>query len=233
MLFAGMKRNPKLFDSIWKVQGDTVIALQDCKILIPFDFLKNKMAIIAGRIQIAAICAVCSGNEFAILNGTAMITINPDDTRQVKIDNQVYLQFDFLKGSTVIPTLGSIKDSDLVYAIYKYFYNAGRVPGYMNADDLGRAMLLHKEWGGINISPDNTPFELVTSMICRDAKNKMVFYRHTDMKQLPVIIPFKSVLYNARSTTAKLLGNNLDDGFTSALIYPSTEPDRLENMLRQ
>ena len=137
-----------------------------------------------------------------------------------------------MAGQVVIPTQNVLVDSDLAYEINKYFYTYGRVPWFMSYDDVNVILKYHKEYSGLNISPNNIPFEIVTSKITRDRNNKFVYYRHTGMAQGPVVVPFKSVLFNATNTTSKLLGSYLSDGFTSALLSPSESVETVETLLR-
>jgi hypothetical protein len=164
------------------------------------------------------------------MNACANLTLTPAEVNQIKIDGEEYLEFVFVKGQ-VVTTTRIVRDSDLLYEMNKYFYTFGRVPWFMSYSDVSRVMKMHKEYGGLNISPNNIPFEVVTSKICRDPKDKFKFFRHGNMVGNPVVVPFNSVLFNATNTTAKLLGNYLSDGFTSALLSPSDRVEKVETLL--
>lgn len=215
-----------------QVVDDTVIAAEACKIVIPFSYLSNRLATISEDISILAVAAVVSGDEYGVLNGCCQLKITPSQTKQVMMGGTEYMEFYFEKGDTMIPSLLSVKDSDLVADIYGQFYSRGRVPDYLDGDDVGLLLQYHNQFGGLKIASANTPFEVVTAMISRDHKDKFKYWRHGDMKFTPIVVPFSSVIFNARSTTAKLLGSNLKDGFTSALVNPSEKSEKVENMLR-
>lgn len=228
-----LKRDPNLIEQTLVTSGTQVIAKQACQILIPYNYLNYRMAAVSDKITILAVAAVVVGDRYGVLNGCAGVNITPSTTRQIKIAGTEYLEFGFEKGSTVISDTTFVKDSDLLYEMNKYFYSNGRIPWFLNYDDVGNLFTLHREYGGLNISPNNVPFEIVTSMICHDYKDKFKYYRHGEMRLTPVVVPFNSVLYNATNTTAKLLGANLEDGVTSALISPSTKAESIENLLRK
>lgn len=230
--FKSLKRNHNLLKTIFELKGDILIAKADCKFYVPQDYIKYRMLTIGEKTEMLAVAAVVSNGEYGIFNGCCKITIQPDVVKNVLVDGKEYIEFTFTKGNVIVPRTVTVKDSDLVYDMFKYFYTQGKIPGFLSVDDLGNIFTYHKEYGGINISPNNVPFEIVASMICRDSKDTFKYYRHSDQKNEPLIIPFNSVLFNARSTTAKLLGANLEDGFTNALVNPSDEPDRLETLLR-
>lgn len=233
MSYAGLKRNRTLLMDNFQTVGDQVMVRQACKIVIPYNYLKYRLARIGERTNILAVAGVIIGEEYGVLNGCCSLEITPSTTRQVVVGGVEYLEFEFEAGSIVVGSLDFVIDSDLLYDMHMYFYANGRVPWFMDYDDLSRLFILHRPYGGLNIAPNNIPFEIYTAMICRDPKNKFKLYRHTDMKFTPVVIPFNSVLFNANSTTAKLLGSNLVDGFASALANPTTQSEPLENMLRQ
>lgn len=228
-----LKRNPNLIKENLIVSGSQVFAKQACSILIPYNYLNYRMASISDKISILAVAAVVIGGEYGVLNGCASITITPSTTRQVKIGGAEFLEFGFEQGSVVIPDTTIVKDSDLLYEMNKYFYSFGRIPWFLNYDDVGFLFAYHREYGGLNISPNNVPFEIVTSVICHDYADKFKYYRHGEMKQSPMVVPFNSVLYNSTNATAKLLGANLEEGITSALISPSTKSEPIENLLRK
>lgn len=230
--FKTLKRNHNLLKSIFIIKDDVLIGKTDCKIYVPQDYLKYRMLTIGEKTEMLAVAAVVSNGEYGLFNGCCKITIQPDVVKNVMIDGTEYIEFSFTAGNIIVPRTVTVKDSDLVYDMYKYFYSQGKIPSFMNVDDLGNIFIHHKEYGGINISPNNVPFEIVASMICRDKKNTFQYHRHADQNAEPLIIPFNSVLFNAKSTTAKLLGANLEDGFTNALVNPSDETDRLETLLR-
>lgn len=233
MAFGNYTRVRGLVDKLLVARGDQQIAAAPLSIFIPYNYLTSRLADIGEKINILAVGAVVSGGQYGLLNGSCKLTITPSISKQKIIDGIEYLEFQFAKGDIVIPSSLSVKDSDLIADMYRYFITGGRIPTFFDYDDIGNLFIMHKEYGGLNISSDNVPFEIVASMITRTNDDKFEYYRLSDMSKPPSIIPFKSVLYNAPTTTAKLLGSNLTDGFVSALVHPSDQPDELENMLRR
>lgn len=212
--------------------GTQVITKKDCSFLIPFNYLAHKLAKTGEQVFIASVFCIVIGDRYAVCSSCANLEISPDEINQIKILGVEYLEFKFAAGQTVIPTTKVLVDSDLAYEINKYFYTYGRVPWFMSYNDLGVILKDHKEYSGLNISPNNIPFEIVVSKITRDRTNKFLNYRHTPMAAGPVVVPFKSVLFNATNTTSKLLGSYLSDGFTSALLSPSETVETVETLLR-
>lgn len=227
-----LKRNSQIVHDSFAIVDGKVIAKQDCSFLVPYNYINHKLAKTGEQIFIAAVFAIVVGDSYGVMNACANIQITPSEINQIKIAGDEYFEFNFVAGS-VVTTTKIVMDSDLLYEMNKYFYTYGRVPWFMSYADVNRVLAMHKEYGGLNISPNNIPFEIVASKICRDPKNKFVYYRHSDLKGNPVVVPFNSVLFNATNTTAKLLGNYLSDGFTSAILSPSDRTEMVETLLRQ
>lgn len=225
-----LKRNSFMVRDNFVVNGENVMTKKDCTFLVPYNYLNYKLASTGERIMVASVFAIVVDGEYGVMNACANLVLTPAEVNQIKIDGEEYLEFVFVKGQ-VVTTTRIVKDSDLLYEMNKYFYTFGRVPWFMSYTDVSRVMKMHKEYGGLNISPNNIPFEVVTSKICRDPKDKFKFYRHGNMVGNPVVVPFNSVLFNATNTTAKLLGNYLSDGFTSALLSPSDRVEKVETLL--
>lgn len=233
MDFTKLTRDYKLIENTLVETPKSYICKQACKIVIPYNYLSYRMATMGEKVSILAVAAFVVGNRYGVLNGCCSIDIKPTRTQQIKAGGTEYIEFSFDAGTEVITDRTIVKDSDLLYEMNKYFMSNGRAPAFMTQDDVGNLFALHREYGGLNISPNNVPFEIVTSIIAHDPVDKFKFWRHGDMKQPAVIVPFNSVLFNASSTTAKLLGANLEDGVTSALISPTTKAEAIETLLRK
>lgn len=231
MEISHLKRNSELVKENFAVVNGKVLTKADCTFLVPYNYINYKLAKTGEQMYIAAVFAIVVGDNFGVMNACASVVITPSETSQVKINGEEYLVFSFTKGQSVMST-SIVKDSDLVYEMNKYFYTYGRVPWFMSYADIARVFKMHKEYGGLNISPNNIPFEVITSRICRDPKDKFKYFRHSSLQGNPVVVPFNSVLFNATNTTAKLLGNYLSDGFTSALLSPSDSVETVETLLR-
>ena len=228
----GLTRDRTLTSRVLKQVGDQIFTTEDCTIRIPYNYLKYKMAEIGDKIFILTVAVVIVGDRYGVLNGCCKVQISPASTKQLVENGVEYLEFTFNAGDVVCPTTLFVIDSDLIADMYKYFITNGRIPWFLDQEDAGRLFTYHRTYGGLNIAPNNIPFETVVSFIFRDPDNKFTYYRHTDMKKIPAVITFSSVLFNASSATAKLLGSNLADGFLAAIANPSESSNEIENILR-
>lgn len=226
-----LRRDAQAIKNNFVIRDGKVLTKEDCSILIPYSYLNHNLASTGERIQILAVYAIVVGDVYAASVSSASVVIEPTESNQIKLFGEDFMEFIFPAGSIVCST-EIVVNGGIVYPINENFYSYGRVPWFMSYDNVGDIFKSHKEYNGLNISPDNVPFELIASRVCRDPEDKFKFYRFTDFKKMPVVVPFNSVLFNATNTTAKLLGNYLNDGFTSALLSPSDRTEKVETLLR-
>jgi hypothetical protein len=95
--------------------------------------------------------------------------------------------------------------------------------------------------GGANLNADSALLELIVTHMARNPKDISMLYRLMLNKysaekvvnpEEPNFIPLKSVAFGTTNTTAKIVGNMLGEGITSALVTPSTQSEELETLLR-
>ena len=126
------------------------------------------MAEIGVENNIVGIYAIVVDNQFygvSLIN--SMLKINPSSTLKVKIYGVEYFEFTFNPGSTVIKTNVLIKVDTLVYRIYDEIISKGRVPWYLDYNDLGKIFDTAKSHAGANIGQNNEVTEMIVSMISR------------------------------------------------------------------
>ena len=81
--------------------------------------------------------------------------------------------------------------------------------------------------------------ELIASMVSRNQKNRLEYYRHTIQNRdelktnPPLFVALRSVSDSATNTTNKLGGSYFEEGLTSALVNPTERVERIEDLLRR
>ena len=119
------------------------------------------------------------------------------------------------------------------------FIAKGKIPWYLNYSDLGILFTTAKLHAGANLGVDNAALEMIVSSLARDPQDRMRYYRHSvdtpkdTRNNPPDIIPLRSVALSTTNTTAKLLGNYMQEGVTSALVSPTERSESIETMLRK
>lgn len=215
-------------------------ASKACKIYIPVRFGERKLAHIGNTIYTTAVFAISVEDKFyAVSTVNSKMQLTPTSTNLVDIGGEEYYEFFFEKGSQITPNVDLVKDNQLAYKIYDELIAKGNIPWYISYEDLGKLFITAKEFANITLAGNNVPLEMIAAAIARDPDDRQKYYRHriksmADSKVVgPDYIPFRSVIYGATNTTAKLMGAYFDDGLMSALVNPSDKVEGVETLLRK
>lgn len=230
----------KVHAALEEMPNESLVAKKACKIYIPSRFAERGLAYIGIETIIVGIYAiVVEDTYYAVSNITAMVRITPSAMNKVKVEEDEYYEFCFEKGDVVIPSLQLVKEDVMPYKIYNEMLAKGRVPWYLDYNDLGSIFDTAKYHSGANIGTNREVTELLVSIIARDPNNRHLYYRTTlksydDMKKRkPAYIPLRSVIYAATNTTNKIAGSYMSSGMVSALVTPSERTERIEHLLRK
>lgn len=236
-----LTRNPEAIHKALKkvTDGESIstIALEPCKIYIPADYADGFLADIDDEVSIIGIFGIVVGDNYGVSRACATMNIDPTSTDIVKVGGVEYLEFFFDKGNTVIKNNMLIKSGTLVYRIYNEFIALGKVPWYINMDDLAQLFDTAIYHGGANLKVNVKVIELIVSSISRQMDDKSKYHRHnpnllTNKNIKPAFIPLKSVSRGATNTISKLIGPYFQEGVTSALVNESVRSERIDNELR-
>lgn len=233
-------RDPAKVRAATKVQPDnSVIALRPIKIYIPKRYEEKQLAFIDRETYILGIYAmVVDDTYYAVSTINAMIRICPTSINTVKFDQDSYLEFVFEPGSVVIATT-ELKVSDtLVYSIYDEFQSKGNVPWFITYDDRTRLFESADKHAGVRLGDKHAIMAMAAAATERVAADRSKFFRHVVMteedKKIPSVpIALRSITYGTTNTTSKLVGSYWKDGLNAALVNPSTETEKIEELLRR
>ncbi len=209
-----------------------------CTIQVPERYLGRHLASIGTEVHILGFFALIMEDQYYSVSITdAMMRITPSSTETVDVDGTPYLEFQFEPGDRVFYSTDLVKNDTLTYYIYDELIAKGRIPWFFNYYDLAKIFETAKEHAGIDLG-NRAIIDLIVSTIARNKENMIELYRHV-LKQPrdietnpPVIVPFRSVIWNASDTTSKLIGAYFGDSITSALVNPSDRVERIEELLR-
>ncbi len=234
-------RNPsKVHAALVKQADDSVMAARDVRIYIPSRYTEKQLATIGAEIYTAGIVGiVVDDKHYGVSTVNAMMRLKPSSIATVKFSGDSYLEFSFPAGSTVIADTKLIRLDSLVYKIFDEMIAKGRVPWYMDYEDLAKLFDTAEPHANVRFGPVHAIMEMFAAAIARDPENRARFYRHVYAEvngkpvTVPAIIPFRSITYGATNTTAKLLGSYFGEGTISALVNPSEQTEHIENLLRR
>ena len=236
---AGLKRDPEYIRSLLKEGKDgRVYTSEDMTIHVPERYKARNLASISGDgVFVLGFFGIVVGETYANLKVASMVRLLPHDTTTEVIDGDSYMVFHFRKGDPVIYTLDLVVRKPISYYIYAEFIGNGRIPWFFNYNDMGDIFTTVNEYAGVDLGHPLV-LHMLTSMIARDPNNLTSFYRNIvtsedDIKNTPpVIVPFKSVVYNTHSTLTKMTGAYFSEAINSALAEPTDKVDRIETLLR-
>lgn len=234
-----LRRDPDAIRKILVETEDTTSTKVDCSIYVPAKFLDKGMAALGDDVYILGIFAIVVNEQFyGVVKAPTLVKVNPVETRREMIDDAEYLRLDFPAGSEIVLNKNVVLKDTLNYNIFDYFIDDGKVPWYLNYDDMLTLFEHGKRFTGVDIAPNEAIISMLVTFIFRDNKDKMVYYRQklktaTDKdKAAWSTVALHSVLYGPRSTLGKLTGARFDDGLASSLITRSERVDPIEKVYR-
>lgn len=239
-LFQSLTRDAsRVTETLQELPDGRLVTKKGCKIYIPARFVEHDLAVLGVKNYIVGIYAiVVDDTYYGVSTVNAMINIDPTDTNKIKVNGDDYIEFVFAAGSTVIKSLDLVKIDVLTYKIYDEIFSKGRVPIYLDYNDLGSIFDTAKYHANANLGATGEVTQLIASMISRDSQDKTKYYRTTinDLSDVrnspPAYIPLRSVAYAATNTTTRLGGSYFDKGVVSALVNPSDRVERIESLLK-
>lgn len=209
------------------------------KIYSPVRYTERKLSVVSNVVRIVGVFGIVVEDKYlGVCSVLAMMPITPTSTNIVEFGEDEYFEFWFDKGSMVCSNLDLVKEDSLAYKVYDEILAKGNVPWYMSYEDLGKLFVTAETYAGITLAANNVPLEMIAAAISRDPSDRTAYFRHRlqkieDQEKLkPDYIPFRSVIYGATNTTAKLMGAYFDDGLMSALVNPSDKVEGVERLLR-
>lgn len=223
-----------------KLDDNSVVAKEGCKIYIPGRYVNKGLAGIGDTIWTVGIFTITTDSGFyCTALGPALITLVPTDIRQVKVDGNPYYEFSFEPGSTVIQSTIVGKNDRLIGPLFNEFLINGNVPYGFNLLDLIKLFKLSQKYCGFTMGTNNQIFEAIVNIVARDSKDLNKLYRYTvnSLDEIytnpPTIIGLRNAAKTSTNTVAKLVGSYFADGLVSALINPSDRVEGVEEILRK
>lgn len=229
-----LRRNKDAVLSKLKISNDSLICTEDCMIQIPVRFGQVNLADVSVDIYIIGIYAlVLKSGEYSVSNMAGMIKITPTSILTKKIGEDEYYEFLFTAGSVISPNVNIVRKDLVPYDIFNEFIFKGGVPWYMEYSDVGKLLNSAKKYADSNSGNIYEVGEFIASIITRKASDRTIYYRLSlPSNERPKYVPLSSVFYSVNNTVNKLAGNYFSDGVTSALVNPTTNTNKLEELLR-
>lgn len=211
-----------------------------CKIQVPVRFSTVGL----GQVGIDTFIYGCfpimlQTGEYSICNINALVEISPFKVIIVNINDVPYHEFYFEANSAVIKTSSVVRRDTLLYNVFDEFIFKGKVPWYIEYEDMGKLFDTAKSHADSNIGQNLEVIEFIAAMVSRSKDDRTKYIRTVAEKYSDVAIdkvdyvPLNSVFYSVNSTINKLSGSYFSDGVTSALVNPTSDVSTIESILRK
>ncbi len=228
------RRNKDAVLKALKVSGDALVCTENCVIQIPVRFSQVNLADIGTDIYIIGIYAlILESGEYAVSNMVGMLKITPTVITTKTLGEDEYYEFKFASGSIVSPNINIVRKDLIPYDVFNEFIFKGGIPWYIEYEDLGKLLNTAKKYADSNSGNIYEVTEFIASVVSRKATDRTIYYRLAlPAKERPKFVPLSSVFYSVNNTVNKIAGSYFSDGITSALVNPTTEPNKIETLLR-
>ncbi len=231
-------RVPELVNSLLvKNEAGQVITKENCYIQVPARFSNIGLGQVGVETIIYGCYALISeSGKYTVRNINALIELNPSRTKIIQIDEVDYYQFEFDAYQVMMNTSSVVKRDAIIYNIFNEFLFKGKVPWYMEYEDLGKLLDTSKELANSDVGKNQDVIEFIVSMISRNKNDRTINIRHilNSYKDLHDIsyVPLSSVFYSVNTTINKLSGSYFNDGIVSALVKKTDDTSEIEKILR-
>ena len=232
-----LKRRPDLIKAKLKKQSDnSVITLVPATVMVPRLWEDKALVSIGVHTTFTGVYALIQGDSYAVSTALTVITTDADSVDTVNVDGEEYYAFRYQAGDRVILNTDCLKSDSVPYRFFDAVIDKGKIPWYLEYEDLIQIFNTAGEYAGVNFNIDHSIFEIVMAEITRNPNDRSKFFRHCNEKDIsgkPAFIPLKSVQFTASNTTAKLIGAYWQEGLSSALVHPSERKELIEDLLRK
>lgn len=216
-----------------------VITQKACKIQVPARFMDVGLGQIGSETYVMGYFAlILDTHEYAVCSIAAIVELNPFKTITVMIDDILYYEFYFEPGDVVIKTTDVVRRSNLMYNIFDEFIFKGKVPWYLEYEDLGKLFDTAKSHGDSNVGESLETIEFITSIISRHIDDRtqpvrLAVKEYKDITKDSVqYVGMNSVFYSVNSTMNRLTGSYFNDGIVSSMVIPTDKVSTIESILR-
>lgn len=236
---SGFQRDAKTIKSALVEVDDKVIAKKNLRVIFPTRFLKKGLADISTTALVTGIVAIVDDDgNYGVMNIPIGVPFTPFRVEAAEINGLEYSIMYFEAMTVFIDIMDLVIDAGLMYPILEEFMISGRVPWYMNYEDVSNIFVMSKKYTDTNIGVNILGFSLLTAIIARDPKNKKRFLRLVGksreeiINMTPTYIGLGNIYYAINSTLSKEAGAYAANGLTSAMVDPQEEISNIELLVR-
>jgi len=230
-------RSPKEVLKAVRSVGLEVVAVKPVDIIVPERYAEKGLMDVGETVTMLGVYALVHERHYAVSLLNARITVKPTSISTIKINQVSHLKLSFEPGASVIVTREVLTESDLVFEIFNEFVTKGKCPWFMGYDDMARLFETAAEYGDMKRLADlHAITAMIIAAISRNKRTMTQYYRHAiqdNPESERATISLKNITFGATNTVTRLNGSYWGDGLVSALVNPSDEVEKIEELLRR
>jgi hypothetical protein len=232
------KYNPMAIKSKLKKVGNTILTSVNMSILVFGKFVEKDMTILDNVCKVIGVVAIVDENKnYAIMTVPGVYDVEPNAIGDIEIDGEHYYNLEIEKDEALISDITIVKNNSYIYKLFDVFVLNGKVPFFLGYEDMLKVFKNLPKFTGSKLGKDTLPFEIFVAMIARNEKDPTIEYRlsiknKNDLKHIPKWVGLNNIYYSYGSTLAKIAGSYFKTGTLVATINKSSEPTKLEKILK-
>lgn len=234
------KRNPDLVKSMLvKNKSNQILCKVNCKIQVPVRYSTVGLGQVGLDTYVLGLFPIIlESGDYTVCNVNSLVELNPSKVTIVIIDDVEYHEFFFDKETVIVKNTMLVKRESLMYNMFSEFIFKGKIPWYVEYDDLGKLFDTSNSHAGSRINKNLEVIEFIASLITRHKDDRSKYLRNVgktysdfSLDKL-AYVPLSSIFYSVTNTVNKISGSYFNDGVTSALVNPTTKVEKIEKILR-
>lgn len=224
--------------SLQTLPNGSVVAKKTLSIMFPTRFRDIKLAVVGKNSFVYGLFAIIVGDKYALLNISTYVSLGAAKVSVETVEDVEYFVFTYDPGQVVMPTTTVVARSNLIFLAIDEFVFKGKVPWYVDYEDMGKLFRTAKKFSGSKALFLAEVVEFFAAYIARSKQDRSVFLRNAVKKPGDfnrnnlAWVPLRSVYWSSPGTVNKLAGAYAEDGVVAALVNPSQRVESVEGVLR-
>lgn len=213
----------------------SMVALEPLVVHIPVRFVEKGLAEVTDVVETICVIGLIVDNYYSCLFAHCTVRLIPNAVKEISIDGEKYLSLEFAKGDTVIVNLTTPIDSKINYLFYMEFGTYGKLPWYMNQENLNQLFDHTQYITEHTVGSGPQVFRLLVGLMLRDPDNLESPYRYSEAIKKgipPAIVGLNNHSMLITGTFNRLNGGYLADNTISAILNQETKLTDIDMVMR-
>jgi len=231
------KRNKNKINSYLKKRSNVVTTSKNLYIIFPEKFVDKNMSVLGDTCFVLGVVAIMDDDKnYSTSIIPTRVKVQPSEISTVLIDEIPHTVLHIDANSDLISDINLIKDLDVVHDIYELFLIQGKIPWYLDENDIHKVFGNASKYTGSKVSNSLLTFEMLVATIARvesDPKIELRIALNKNQKPKAFYLGLSDVWYMTSSTISKLARASMKLGVVSSVLNKEDEISSLERVIRK